>query len=407
MGHEWKIGDWAEANGNRYFVYRVVGSSVFGVMESGTPSWDIACKAKHLPDCTGWDWEPLKPVTRAFTEAAGIEASVGCCTGPLQVDRPAHQWQFGDWAHSPIGIIRFIAYHGDMWFLCADGLVRPLEGRNAIYLPDCTGFDWTPPSPVKQIEPPSGYRLLSRDETVVEGDLCIEVPGMSSHPSWRAAGGKSIGCTAGFRIDSYGIAAFARKAEIVNPIEPPDGYQIIADGVVSDGDMSLQDCGWYPSMCHGKDINEMISTGVAKAYARKIKPKPIKPPKGYRLMKDEETIRHGDMFWQGGAWNQTGIAVSEITVAEALAKYARYMITSYARKIEPVYRPFANAAEFAPHKGKWLMSRIGNNHSFRQLITSFDDDGVWDDNKSISWEDMAKQYKFEDGTPFGVLDTKE
>ena len=275
MGHEWKIGDWAEANGNRYFVYRVVGSSVFGVMESGTPSWDIACKAKHLPDCTGWDWEPLKPV-----------------------EPTARKWEFGDWAHSPEGIVRFF-FEKDGGGLCVskDGRSHCFQFKYLEYLPDCTGFNWNDPvwNPVKPIAPPTGYRLLGRNETVAEGDLCIEVPGMSSHPSWRAAGGKSIGCTAGFRIDSYGIAAFARK--------------IVGD------------------------------------------------------------------------------------------------TSDY---IEPRYRPFANAAEFAPHRDRWV--RLKSDTSMQMRVVCYNDRVVWIESDRVTgnrYGYVFDRFVFEDGTPFGVLDTKE
>lgn len=396
MGHEWKVGDWAEINGARCLVYCVGDLFVDGIQQESSLSlttWHkLGDEAKYLPECTGWDWEPSKPV-----------------------EPTARKWEFGDWAHSPEGIVRFF-FEKDGGGLCVskDGRSHCFQFKYLEYLPDCTGFNWNDPvwNPVKPIAPPTGYRLLGRNETVAEGDLCIEVPGMSSHPSWRAAGGKSIGCTAGFRIDSYGIAAFARKAEIVNPIEPPPGYRIITDGVVSDGDMSLQDRGWYYSTAKGKDIAELLDLGAAKAYARKIEPKPIDPPKGYRLMKDEETIRHGDMFWQGGAWNQTGISVSEIPVSVALAKYARYRITAYARKIdtsdyiEPRYRPFANAAEFKPHRDKWI---IQYREDCLMRIGCFDEETVWLATSAFgkSFVEAFEQWRFEDGTPFGVLDTKE
>lgn len=267
MGHEWKIGDWAELNGTRYLVYHVGETLTHGVMkESGSASWLLDdSSVRHLPECTGWDWKPtelpeLLPGWRHLErneivakgdlcfDTPGITGhpvwrlaggkSIGSTAGhrmdhygiaafarKIEPEPVAHEWKFGDWAHSPLGIIRFIAYHGDMWFLCADGLVRPLEGKNAIYLPGCTGFDWTPEDPKKQIE--------------------------------------------------------------------------------------------------------------------------------------------------------------------------------------PRYRPFANAAEFAQLGYKWVMNWSGDNPSYRKMITEFDDDGVWEGEDCISWDDMARRYRFEDGTPFGVLENSQ
>lgn len=143
MGHEWKIGDWAEYRGARYLVVKAWsrGDCQFVNAYSGSGAvrtFSIgASNIKHLPECTGWDWEPSKPVE------------------PI-----ARKWEFG-----------------------------------------------------------------------------------------------------------------------VNPIEPPPGYRIITDGVVSDGDMSLQDHGWYYSTAQGKDIAELLDLGAAKAYARKIEePKLVESP---------------------------------------------------------------------------------------------------------------------------------
>ena len=269
------------------------------------------------------------------------------CGFELQVEQPtSRKWEFGDWAHSPEGIVRFF-FEKDGGGLCVskDGRSHCFQFKYLEYLQDCTGFGW-------------------------------------NDPVWNPV------------------------------IEPPPGYRIIADGVVSDGDMSLQDRGWYYSTAKGKDIAELLDLGAAKAYARKIEPKPIDPPKGYRLMKDEETIRHGDMFWQGGAWNQTGISVSEIPVSVALAKYARYRITAYARKIdtsdyiEPRYRPFANAAEFKPHRDKWI---IQYREDCLMRIGCFDEETVWLATSEFgkSFVEAFQAWKFEDGTPFGVLDTNE
>ena len=134
----------------------------------------------------------------------------------------------------------------------------------------------------------------------------------------------------------------------------------------------------------------------------------IQPPPGYRLMNPDETIRHGDMFWQDRAWNSTGITCGEIPVGEALRKYARYRITAYARKIEPKYRPFAGAEEFLPHRDKWfvdcdgeILRAVGIGRRGCTIATCT----IATRLGSISFLDAFSRFKFEDGTPFGVLES--
>ena len=380
MGHEWKIGDWAEANGNRYFVYRVVGGSVFGVMESGTPSWDIACTAKHLPECTGWEWEPSKPV-----------------------EPTARKWEFGDWAHSPEGIVRFF-FEKDGGGLCVskDGRSHCFQFKYLEYLPDCTGFDWNDPvwNPINPIEPPLGYRIIA-DGVVSDGDMSLQDRGWY----YSTAKGRDIAEL----LDLGAAKAYARKIEQPKAV-PPAGYRLLGrDEVVADGDLLIKrapagnDCKWIAATgdCFDVTVGYLVDIYHIACFARKIEPKPIDPPKGYRLMSDDETIVLGDMFWQGGVWNETGIFFSKITVKEAKGKYTRYC-AAYARKIEPRYRPFANAAEFSPHRDKWLVDYDGD----LVRVIALADEKLATSYGRISFEDAFVRYKFEDGNPFGVLETE-
>ena len=81
------------------------------------------------------------------------------------------------------------------------------------------------------------------------------------------------------------------------------------------------------------------------------------------------------------------------------------------RKIEKPkrYRPFANAAEFEPHRDRWIVRSCkddGDNNlttgCFR--VAAYDDDAIWTvDGETTSYEGVFKNgKKFEDGTPFGV-----
>ncbi len=73
------------------------------------------------------------------------------------------------------------------------------------------------------------------------------------------------------------------------------------------------------------------------------------------------------------------------------------------RKIEKPkqYRPFANAEEFKPHRDRWL-ARNSSDGGMR--VCEYSNDGVWLSSAIhlIEYKKAFKEYKFEDGTPFGV-----
>ena len=69
------------------------------------------------------------------------------------------------------------------------------------------------------------------------------------------------------------------------------------------------------------------------------------------------------------------------------------------RKIEKPkqYRPFANAAEFKPHRDRWWM--FGHDlRNHRRPPQDYDDSlyGSWE------WQDIFESATFDDGSPFGV-----
>jgi hypothetical protein len=63
---------------------------------------------------------------------------------------------------------------------------------------------------------------------------------------------------------------------------------------------------------------------------------------------------------------------------------------------KPVYRPFANAAEFAPHRDRWLLSG-----SERLKVIWYSDVSLCS-TKFWCWKEAFHKFTFEDGTPFGV-----
>lgn len=72
------------------------------------------------------------------------------------------------------------------------------------------------------------------------------------------------------------------------------------------------------------------------------------------------------------------------------------------RKIEKPkrYRPFANAAEFEPHRDRWFRVKMNLGHAIR--TSAYDDRRHWSGEECDTWEKMFADYEFENGTPFGV-----
>jgi hypothetical protein len=69
MGHKWKIGDWLDWNGSRYLVidrYETAGAARLDIIgcdrKTVTTRIAVCDVLKHLPDCTGWDWQPPKQI---------------------------------------------------------------------------------------------------------------------------------------------------------------------------------------------------------------------------------------------------------------------------------------------------------------------------------------------------------
>lgn len=77
------------------------------------------------------------------------------------------------------------------------------------------------------------------------------------------------------------------------------------------------------------------------------------------------------------------------------------------RKIEKPkrYRAFENAAEFEPHRDRWIEYTSPNHGdcSFYR-VTSFHNERVWlgPDNSGKTYREAFHCLKFDDGTPFGI-----
>lgn len=77
------------------------------------------------------------------------------------------------------------------------------------------------------------------------------------------------------------------------------------------------------------------------------------------------------------------------------------------RKIEKPkqFRPFANAAEFEPHRDRWIEYTSPNHGdcSFYRA-TAFHNERVWlgPDNSGKTYREAFHCLRFDDGTPFGI-----
>jgi hypothetical protein len=71
-------------------------------------------------------------------------------------------------------------------------------------------------------------------------------------------------------------------------------------------------------------------------------------------------------------------------------------------RIEPQYRPFANAEEFKPFRDKWTFHPNYPDKLFR--LTAYDDKGIYGGREFHSYSHLFEcGTKFEDGSPFGMV----
>lgn len=73
----------------------------------------------------------------------------------------------------------------------------------------------------------------------------------------------------------------------------------------------------------------------------------------------------------------------------------------------PKARPFASGEEFAPHRGRWLKWKDESlDQSTRLWLIDYNDRVVMAGNATgKTWEEAFRAYVFEDGSPFGVVDS--
>lgn len=144
--------------------------------------------------------------------------------------------------------------------------------------------------------------------------------------------------------------------------------------------------------CHREDGRALISGRDSPSdLIREVPPpKPaIDPGEGWRLLEDGELIDTGDERWNGYLWTVEGWVGIRHKVGQPIR-----------RRIAPKYRPFANAAEFEPHRERWM--KIKSSNVFGKA-GSYGDYGIYAADGSFkTYEEALVHVTFEDGTPCGV-----
>jgi hypothetical protein len=116
------------------------------------------------------------------------------------------------------------------------------------------------------------------------------------------------------------------------------------------------------------------------------------PPEGWRFVEkgeafDKRAKYWADVFGWAEAWQD-----------EFYDSQCTYIVPIDPPKPpEPQYRPFANAAEFEPHKNKWWRYKSMTATDYYPPVF-FGDKG----HGKQHWADSFENKVFEDGSPFGV-----
>jgi hypothetical protein len=113
---------------------------------------------------------------------------------------------------------------------------------------------------------------------------------------------------------------------------------------------------------------------------------------GWRLLKKSEKPALGDWL------SLDGVSWLELE-AGFIPRQGSGLI--YRRRIEPAYRPFANAAEFMPHRERWVIE--GQRICKPQV---YSDSYIEVNTTNYEWDLAFRLLAFEDGSPFGVEVTK-
>ena len=178
----------------------------------------------------------------------------------------------------------------------------------------------------------------------------------------------------------------------------PAGYELVRVGRPAKGEMFLGvDFAVCTASYHYNDHGSVYSI---------VKKTPLTLEVGKKYI-----AKNGDVFGpleacanhpeypflcQGRYWSPAGVRFYEDDrdTEDLVAEYI---------EPKPVYRPFANAAEFAPHRDRWIQ-RVSGGGCF--AVGAYSDTGIvyGVDSKSKSYNELLS-FKFDNGDTCGVLVT--
>jgi hypothetical protein len=116
------------------------------------------------------------------------------------------------------------------------------------------------------------------------------------------------------------------------------------------------------------------------------------PPEGWRFVEKGEAFDKRAMFW-----HEHTKSFIEATITYYMAGNTYIVPIDPPAPPEPTYRPFANAAEFEPHRDKWWRYK-GDVCDMRRPPISFNNLGHGNE----TWVESLGRKEFAGGTPFGV-----
>jgi hypothetical protein len=143
---------------------------------------------------------------------------------------------------------------------------------------------------------------------------------------------------------------------------------------------------------HALPIRGFVVAWMPLSELRLFDPIPD-PPEGWRFVEKGEAFDKRAKFWSktSGSWLLTGHS-------DDYSKVYTYIVPiDPPAPPEPQYRPFANAAEFEPHKDRWW--RYKSYDADCQFPPMFFSDAG---HHTQDWLKSFENKVFSDGSPFGV-----
>jgi len=199
----------------------------------------------------------------------------------------------------------------------------------------------------------------------------------------------------------------------IPPIDPGKGYRLLEKGdnpeKVEEGDEYYVSCGWAKT-CNWKSDGSGTQS-PALTYRRKILTYLDQHEKSELKVGDKVTVigKTTPYLW-GNTWadnmdryiGQTGTITGDNDRAGFTVDFDFGCISSWSfpctslEKVE--LRPFSGKKEFEPYKNCWVDTGDGRHCR----VAAYSDDEVETTDYIMSWKDALRDWKFDDGTPFGV-----